>query len=137
MFTGLALSIEMVVTFYIKSMFWLIFYQKIGGVELLNKVFLLGKATNIELQENNKEESTITLSVPRSFKNNDGVYDTDFIECTLKGQIAVNTKQYCSTGNILGIKAHIEASTSKEEKVPMKLVADKITFLSSKKEDTE
>ena len=33
----------------------------------------------------------INLAVPRTFKNENGEYDTDFIDCTLLKDIAENT----------------------------------------------
>ena len=41
--------------------------------------------------DNNKKMSHITIAVPRSFKNMNGEYDTDFINCTLWDAIAKNT----------------------------------------------
>lgn len=107
---------------------------------MLNQVFLVGRlASSIELQQNDNKAkvATITLAVPRSMKNSDGQYDTDFIDCTLLGEVAINAKKDCNVGSIIGVKAHIKARTKLEEKIPIQVVADKITFLSSKEEDTE
>lgn len=48
---------------------------------MLNQVALVGrlvKDPDIKKTENNKEILKITLAVPRSFKNANGEYDTDF-----------------------------------------------------------
>lgn len=107
---------------------------------MLNQVFLVGRlASSIELQQNDNKEkvSNITLAVPRSMKNSDGQYDTDFIDCTLLGEVAINAKKYCNKGDVVGIKAYIKATTKLEDKIPLQLIANKVTFLSSKKENKE
>lgn len=79
----------------------------------------------------------VTVAVPRSYKNVDGTYDTDFIRCTLWGGIAENTCEYCKKGDIVGVKGRIQTSSYETEdgnkKYAMEVVAEKISFLSSKK----
>ena len=41
--------------------------------------------------------------VPRSYKNIDGEYDTDFIDCRLWDGIAQNANEFCKKGDLLGI----------------------------------
>ncbi|MDD4644153.1 MAG: single-stranded DNA-binding protein, partial [Bacilli bacterium] len=79
------------------------------------------------------------VAVPRSYKNTNGEYETDFINCILWAGVAQNTTEYCKKGDLLGIKGRIQ--TRKIEDNPEKpiyvteLIAEKITFLSSKKTD--
>lgn len=49
------------------------------------------------------------------------------IEVIMNGNIKDNSMKYCSTGDILGVNGYISENN--------KLVADKVTFLSSKKEE--
>jgi len=44
--------------------------------------------------ENNKKLSNITLAIPRSFKNMNGEYETDFINCILWDSVAKSTVEY-------------------------------------------
>ena len=101
---------------------------------MLNQMIMIGRLTNdVEIEKVGENEiAKITVAVPRSFKNADGEYDTDFITCNIFQPIAGNIKEYCKKGDILGIKGRIQ---SNEEK--MEIIAEKVTFLSSKKESEE
>ena len=83
----------------------------------------------------------ITLAVPRSYKNADGEYETDFIDCVLWNTIASNTAEYCRKGDVLGVKGRIQTSNYEtetgEKKKNTQIIAEKITFLASKKEKEE
>ena len=107
---------------------------------MLNQVVIAGRLTGdpvVEEVEGGKKVSSITVAVPRSYKNVDGTYDTDFIRCTLWGGIAENTAEYCKKGDIVGVKGRIQTSSYETEdgnkKYAMEVVAEKISFLSSKK----
>lgn len=83
--------------------------------------------------------TNITLAVPRSFKNINGQYDTDFIPCVLWKGIAESTTEFCKKGDLVGIKGRIqtrefEAEDEKRKQV-VEIIAEKVTFLSSKSKD--
>jgi single-strand DNA-binding protein len=98
---------------------------------MLNQIILVGRLTEeIEIEEKDEKKfATITLSVPRSWKNADGIYENDFIKCIIWNQIAENTKEYCKKGDILGVKGRIQSDGDK-----MEIIAEKVTFLSNRKE---
>ena len=85
--------------------------------------------------------TNITLAVPRSYKNMNGEYDTDFISCVLWSGIAENTVEYVKKGDLLGVKGRIQSRVyeDKEEqrKYITEVVAEKVTFLSGKSKETE
>ncbi len=96
---------------------------------MLNQVILVGRLVK-DLKVEKEEETKIckiNLAIPRSFKNADGTYDTDFIECIAFDSIAENTSEYCNKGDIVGIKGRLQSKDNK-----MELIAEKVTFLSSK-----
>ena len=108
----------------------------------MNEVVLVGRLTKdpeVVTTENNKKRALITLAVPRKFKNVDGVYETDFIRGVLWNVIALNTKEYCKTGDLLGVKGRIQINSYKDSEdnthYSTDIIAEKITFLSSKKID--
>ena len=89
--------------------------------------------------ENNKKMSYITLAVPRSFKDANGEYQTDFINVVLFDLVAKNTAEYCKKGSIIGVKGRLQCNTVENDKEEKKyytdVIAEKITFLSSKTDD--
>lgn len=102
---------------------------------MLNQMILVGRLTNEIVVEKNKDKSkeykkyaVISLAVPRSFKNSDGVYDTDFIDCYAFDNIAQCTCNSCHKGDIVGVKGRIERVDSN---LDIRLIAEKVTFLSS------
>lgn len=102
---------------------------------MLNQVVLVGRLTqkpNIIETENGKKIAHLNLAVPRSFKNVNGAYDTDFIDCILWDNIASNTSEYCNKGDIVGIKGRLQTS-SHDNQLKLELIAEKVTFLSSNK----
>ncbi len=117
-------------------------YLSKGGIYILNQVVLVGrlvKTPEVIEKENNKKVSYITVAVPRSFKDVNGEYQTDFINVVLFDQVAKNTSEYCKKGSIVGIKGRLQSnvveSEDKDTKYYMDVVAEKVTFLSSKSED--
>lgn len=103
---------------------------------MLNQIIFVGRLTKeIEIiEENGEKVGIISLAVPRSYKNMDGIYETDFLDFVARGNIGKNVAEYCKKGDIVGIKGRAEST--KEHVIV--LVAEKVTFLSSKKsEDRE
>ena len=107
---------------------------------MLNQIVIAGRLTanpEIITTENNKKRTYITVAVPRSYKNVDGTYDTDFIRCTLWNGIAESTCEYCKKGDVVGVKGRIQTSSYEKDgdKVyTMDVIAEKVSFLSSKRE---
>ena len=107
---------------------------------MLNNVVLVGrlvKEPTIQETENGYKKSYITLAVSRSYKNQDGEYETDFISILLWNKLAEHVCEYCKKGDVIGVKGIIETSRYEkdgETKYSTDIVAQKVTFLSSKKE---
>lgn len=107
---------------------------------MLNQTVIVGrlvKDPELNQTESGKKVTNITLAVPRSYKNANGEYDTDFITCVLWQGIAENTSEYCRKGDLLGIKGRLQ--TRKVEldeeytKTVVEVIAERVTFLSSHK----
>lgn len=102
---------------------------------MLNQIVLVGrlvKDPEIKELENGVKTSYITLAVPRNWKNADGIYETDFIPVRLYKGIAENATEYCHKGDLLGVKGRIQTK-QEESKNIIEIVAEKVTFLSSRK----
>ena len=110
---------------------------------MLNQIIIVGRLTRnitVNKAENGVKVATISIAVPRSFKNVEGLYDTDFIDCVAFDSIALNTSEYCNKGDIVGIKGRVQSQTvekdgKKENK--LEIICEKITFLSSKPKEEE
>ena len=99
---------------------------------MINQVVLVGrlvKDVEVAIVEN-KEIAKIILAVPRHFKNQDGLYDTDFITCTLIGSVAKCTSDYCHKGDVISIRGRLQSTDNKLE-----VIAEKLTFLSTQSKD--
>lgn len=111
---------------------------------MLNQIVMVGRLVSdpeLKETESGKKVSNLTLAVPRSYKNENGEYDTDFVDCTLWTGVAESTAEYCKKGDLIGIKGRVqtdsyENSDGKKQKT-MRVVAEKVTFLSSKSKDIE
>lgn len=65
---------------------------------MMNQVILVGRLSNeLELKEfeENKNELDLVLAVTRSFKNDEGIYETDFINCKVFGNMTNSVVEYC------------------------------------------
>ena len=110
---------------------------------MVNQIVLVGRIARTpetRITENGKKMATLTLAVPRNYKNSNGEYDTDFLDCTLWSAVAESTSEYCETGDMIGIKGRLQTRVvetpegTKRKKT--EIIAEKVTFLSSKpKED--
>ena len=71
----------------------------------------------------------------RQHKNVNGEYDTDFLDCTLWSSVAESTSEYCSTGDMIGVKGRVQTRIvelpdgAKRRKT--EIIAEKVTFLTS------
>ena len=108
---------------------------------MLNQLVVIGRLTKdpeLRQTENGKNVTNITLAVPSSYKNSNGEYETDFIDCVLWSGVAESTSEYCKKGDLIGVKGRVQTRVYEKDEVKKfatEVVADKVTFLSSKKAD--
>lgn len=94
---------------------------------MLNQVVLVGRLTRDPVGEPNRPCKEITLAIPRSYKNSDGEYETDFVDCQLwNNSISESCSEYCKKGDIVGVKGRLENRDNK-----LVVMCEKLTFLSS------
>ena len=112
---------------------------------MLNQTVLVGRLTKdpeIKELESGVKCCNLTIAVPRSYKNAEGEYETDFVDCTLWKGVAENTAEYCRKGDVIGVKGRLQSSTYEDKETGntrkrMDVVAEKVTFLSSKSRDSQ
>ena len=105
---------------------------------MLNQTVLVGrlvKTPEVVTTEYGKNVSYITLAVPRSYKNETGESDTDFIDCVLWNGVAENTSEYCKKGDLIGVKGRVQSRMIEDEDgsnyKKIEIIAEKVTFLQS------
>lgn len=105
---------------------------------MLNQAVLVGRIVRdpeLYVTENGNKMTRMTLAVPRSYKNVNGEYETDFINCKLWKGIAENTAEYCKKGDLVGLKGRLQSGSYEGENGKQyytEVVAENVTFLSSK-----
>lgn len=103
-----------------------------------NMVYLIGRLTedpSLKTLEDEREMLTINLAVQRSYKNEDAVYETDYLRCVLWNALASHTCEYCKKGDLVGIKGRIQSRSYEDEEGNIKyiteIIVDRISFLAS------
>jgi single-strand DNA-binding protein len=111
---------------------------------MLNQSVIVGRLVRdpeLYETENGNKVTNITLAVPRSYKNVDGEYDTDFISCTLWKGVAENAVEYCHKGDLLGVKGRIQSKKidldEETRRDVVEVIAERITYLSSNRKKDE
>lgn len=111
---------------------------------MLNQFVVAGRLVadpEVKTYGNGNSYANFTIAVPRSYKNVDGVYDTDFIDIVTFGSISQNTAEYCKKGDIIGVKGRLETSVYEDEfgekKKTTSVIAEKVSFLSSKRKEDD
>ena len=103
-----------------------------------NNFYLIGRiASHIDVTKEKNKFYEITIAVTRHFKNINGEYETDLIPVKLFGGIADNVVEYCNNGDLIGIKGriqHIALEVDGQTFSKIELIAEKISYLSSKGE---
>ena len=109
---------------------------------MMNQVVMIGRIVKEpELKETEKGNlCNLTLAVARPYKNEEGVYETDFVDVTLWKSIAENTKEYCRKGDLVGVKGRIQTSHYEQDdevKYVTEVIAEKVTFLSTRRPEAD
>ena len=111
----------------------------------MNKVIIIGRFTrDPEIKYTTGENATATarfsLAVNRRFKNKEGNYDADFINCVAFGKTAEFIEKYFTKGMAIGITGRIQTGsyTNKEgQKIyTTDVVVEETEFVESKNNNT-
>lgn len=89
---------------------------------MLNNVMLVGRLTS------DPKDDYITVAIPRLYKNEEGEYDTDFVDCIITGDMINHIKENCHKGDVVGVRGRLQI-----ENKTAKVMVEKLTFLSSSK----
>ena len=98
----------------------------------MNQVILVGRIEKFlgERHLDDQQKTTVVLKINKPFKNKEGIYEADYLNVDVYGNICANMLEYCKPDDVIGIKGRL--AQLENEDYP-KIIADKITFLSSRK----
>lgn len=90
------------------------------------------------------KKAVVTISVPRDFKNLNGIYEADVIDCVIWPGVAQQVCELCKKGDLIGVRGKIQSSVTIDDgttyqetrKRELIIVAQKVTFLASRKENS-
>lgn len=111
----------------------------------MNKVILMGRLTAApELRQTQTGISScrFTIAVNRNFKNAQGGYDADFINCTAWRQTAEFVAKYFSKGQMICIDGTLRNNNYQDRNHPdvthyaMEVLVDNAEFTGSKSENS-
>lgn len=110
----------------------------------MNALFLVGRLTkDPELRKSEgKANCYVTIAIKRTYKNSDGIYETDFISCKVWNVIAERVCEYCKKGDMISVKGRIQNNNYVDKEAnkvySYEIIADQISFMQSQKtkEDT-
>lgn len=106
---------------------------------MLNNVSLVGRTTrDVELRytPSNVAVATFTLAVNRTFKNENGDREADFINCVMWRQQAENLANWAKKGALIGITGRIQTRSYDNQQgqrvYVTEVVAEQFQLLESK-----
>lgn len=106
---------------------------------MMNRVVLVGRLTrdpDLRITPNGVAVATFTLAVNRTFTNQDGEREADFVQCVVWRRQAENVGNYLKKGSLAGIDGRIqtrnyEGQDGKRVYVT-EVVAESVQFLEPK-----
>lgn len=106
---------------------------------MMNSICLVGRLTkNVELRytPSNVAVATFTLAVNRTFKNENGEREADFINCVMWRQQAENLASWAKKGALIGITGRIQTRSYDNQQgqrvYVTEVVAEQFQLLESK-----
>lgn len=110
----------------------------------MNRVCLNGRLVkNIEIKytQNNVAVASFTLAVQRKFKNSNGDYESDFINCITYKKMAELMNEYVKKGDLIGIEGRIQTRSYENQEgkkiYVTEVIVESVDFLASKKQSYE
>lgn len=108
----------------------------------MNKVFLIGRTTkDIELKAtaSGKSVASFSIAVNRTFKNENGEYDSDFFNCIVFNKLAETVSRYVNKGDLLAVEGRLQTRnyTNNEgrKQYVTEIIVDSVDFIQPKKKE--
>ncbi|MGM9986859.1 MAG: single-stranded DNA-binding protein [Bacillaceae bacterium] len=111
---------------------------------MLNRVVLVGRLTkdpDLRYTPNGVAVATFTLAVNRTFSNQQGERDADFINCVVWRKPAENVANYLKKGSLAGVDGRLQTRSYEGQDgkrvYVTEVVADSVQFLDSRSASSE
>lgn len=107
---------------------------------MINKAILVGRITKdpeLKMTQSNIPFVNFTVAIDRTFTDQSGERQTDFIQCVVWRRQAENVSKYVSKGSLLGIEGRIQTrqyEVDGQTRWATEIVCDSVQFLESKAE---
>jgi len=105
----------------------------------MNRVMLVGRLTakpELRYTGSNVPFSRFTVAVNRTFSNNNGERETDFINCVIWRKQAENVCNYLDKGSLVSVEGRIQTGSYDDKdgnkRYTTDVVADSVQFLESR-----
>ncbi|PLS18953.1 single-stranded DNA-binding protein [Bacillus sp. M6-12] len=106
---------------------------------MINNVTLVGRLTKdpeLKYTPNGVAVATFTLAVNRSYKNSEGNYEADFINCVVWRKPAENVANFLKKGSLAGVTGSIQTrnfdNQEGKRQYVTEVLAERVQFLESK-----
>nr|DAX47211.1 MAG TPA: Single strand binding protein [Caudoviricetes sp.] len=95
---------------------------------MINNVCLVGRLTrsvDLRYTQNGTAFGSFTLAIDRTYKNQAGERETDYINCVIWRKPAVNLSNYTKKGSLIGVEGRLQ-SRSYENKEGQKVYVTEV-----------
>ena len=106
----------------------------------MNQSVIIGRLTSTPTLRNTEsgvDVTNFTLATTRTYKNKDGIYETDFINCVAWNNVAIISCEHLKKGDMISVSGSLqnkEIQTKSGDKVTVtELLVDRIKFLTTKR----
>ncbi|PAT02451.1 single-stranded DNA-binding protein [Candidatus Izimaplasma bacterium ZiA1] len=111
---------------------------------MINRVVLVGRLTKdpeLRYTTSNLPVATFTIAVNRTFTNQSGEREADFIQCVVWRKQAENLQRFVKKGNLIGVEGRMQTRTYDDQagvrKYITEVVCDSVQFLEPKNQDNQ
>lgn len=111
---------------------------------MINEVVLIGRMVrdpDLRYTADGTPVASFRLAVNRSFKNQEGVVEADFVSCTAWRNLAKTTADYCRKGALVAVTGRVQTSRYEAKDgttvFVTDIVVDNVRFLEKKKEERQ
>lgn len=109
----------------------------------MNKVIILGRLTkDIELKSttSGKEVCQFNLAVTRNYKNSNGEYESDFINCIAYGKTAELISKFTKKRDKIAIEGRIQTGSYEKDGKKVyttDIIVENVSFVETKKKENK